>query len=452
MARRAPVPAPRSFARSAPRRPGSASACGSRPTRSARPESRELLAEEGVDYLSLALGDSVHLPRLGRDRAAAAVEEAAIAGATGRFARRPPADRDLARGRRGGRRPAARRGPGRGARDDPRADRRPGAACQGSRRAGRGDRRLHRLQRLHRPLPRGHARCACAINPRTGRELRLAAPERRRAPRRLVVVGGGPAGIAAATEAGRAGHEVVLLERGETSRRPDRARRGRAGRRGARAPLPRQRRAAARRRPASRCASASRRARRASSRTQSSSRPARAPTRTSGSRSTARTYCRPGTCSRGQLPEGERIVVADWGGDPSGLDAAEVLAAAGKRGDAAVGVGRGRRSSSTSTGATSTCSGSTGRAWSPPPPPSSSRRTSGAVRLRNVFAPELVTEVEADALVLALGRVPARPRRSRRASLSSAAGRLPLAALARGGGARGHARGPRGPWHRVAAR
>ena len=28
-------------------------------------------------------------------------------------------------------------------------------------------------------------------------------------------------------------------------------------------------------------------------------------------------------------PTGRRVVVADWGGDPAGLDAAEVLAAAG---------------------------------------------------------------------------------------------------------------------------
>ena len=32
----------------------------------------------------------------------------------------------------------------------------------------------------------------------------------------------------------------------------------------------------------------------------------------------------------GTLPDGQRVVVADWGGDPGGLDAAEVLAAAGK--------------------------------------------------------------------------------------------------------------------------
>jgi 2,4-dienoyl-CoA reductase-like NADH-dependent reductase (Old Yellow Enzyme family)/thioredoxin reductase len=55
---------------------------------------------------------------------------------------------------------------------------------------------------------------ACAQNPRTGRELTLPRPEPTRASRRIVVVGAGPAGLAAAAEARAAGHDVVLLERG----------------------------------------------------------------------------------------------------------------------------------------------------------------------------------------------------------------------------------------------
>ncbi len=76
----------------------------------------------------------------------------------------------------------------------------------------------------------------CAQNPRAGRELTLPPPrrrdgprpggeaerDRRRAdtaagakPRRTVVVGAGPAGLAAAVEASGAGDEVVLLEREE---------------------------------------------------------------------------------------------------------------------------------------------------------------------------------------------------------------------------------------------
>ena len=54
---------------------------------------------------------------------------------------------------------------------------------------------------------------ACAQNPRTGRELTLPRPEPAERGLRVVVVGGGPAGVAAAVEAGESGHEVVLLER-----------------------------------------------------------------------------------------------------------------------------------------------------------------------------------------------------------------------------------------------
>ncbi len=53
----------------------------------------------------------------------------------------------------------------------------------------------------------------CAQNPRTGRELTMARPHRADPSRRIVVVGGGPAGLAAAAEAGARGHDVVLLER-----------------------------------------------------------------------------------------------------------------------------------------------------------------------------------------------------------------------------------------------
>jgi 2,4-dienoyl-CoA reductase-like NADH-dependent reductase (Old Yellow Enzyme family)/thioredoxin reductase len=52
----------------------------------------------------------------------------------------------------------------------------------------------------------------CAINPRTGRERTHLAASASRAGR-VVVVGSGPAGITAATTAAAAGHEVILLER-----------------------------------------------------------------------------------------------------------------------------------------------------------------------------------------------------------------------------------------------
>jgi 2,4-dienoyl-CoA reductase-like NADH-dependent reductase (Old Yellow Enzyme family)/NADPH-dependent 2,4-dienoyl-CoA reductase/sulfur reductase-like enzyme len=55
----------------------------------------------------------------------------------------------------------------------------------------------------------------CAQNPRAGRELTLPAPTPEDRPRRVVVVGAGPAGLAAAAEAGAAGDEVIVLERAE---------------------------------------------------------------------------------------------------------------------------------------------------------------------------------------------------------------------------------------------
>ena len=55
---------------------------------------------------------------------------------------------------------------------------------------------------------------ACTVNPRTGRERTLPRPRPADgARRRVLVVGGGPAGVAAALEAGAAGHAVVLAER-----------------------------------------------------------------------------------------------------------------------------------------------------------------------------------------------------------------------------------------------
>jgi 2,4-dienoyl-CoA reductase-like NADH-dependent reductase (Old Yellow Enzyme family) len=53
----------------------------------------------------------------------------------------------------------------------------------------------------------------CVVNPRTGREAHIARAVRR-APRRVLVIGGGPAGVAAAVEAARTGDAVTLAERG----------------------------------------------------------------------------------------------------------------------------------------------------------------------------------------------------------------------------------------------
>ena len=102
---------------------------------------------------------------------------------------------------------------------------------------------------------------------------------------------------------------------------------------------------------------------------------------------------------------GRRIVVADWGGDPSGLDAAEVLAAAGNEvtlAVASVAVGEAvhqyRRNLYLQrlyrAGVTilhhRALAGASG----------------GAVELSNVFASELRERLLVDLLVLAQGRVP----------------------------------------------
>ena len=53
----------------------------------------------------------------------------------------------------------------------------------------------------------------CVVNPRTGREATLPRPVRHRRHRRVLVIGGGPAGVAAAIEAALTGDDVVLRER-----------------------------------------------------------------------------------------------------------------------------------------------------------------------------------------------------------------------------------------------
>ena len=65
----------------------------------------------------------------------------------------------------------------------------------------------------------GHAQLgvpiSCIQNPVSGRELEFGRPFRSTRSRRVMVLGGGPAGMKAAAAAAEAGHQVTLLERGK---------------------------------------------------------------------------------------------------------------------------------------------------------------------------------------------------------------------------------------------
>lgn len=108
----------------------------------------------------------------------------------------------------------------------------------------------------------------------------------------------------------------------------------------------------------------------------------------------------------GVRPRRRRVVIADWGGDSAGLDGAELLATAGNEVTIALasvaagtGVHQYRRNLHLA------------RLYRAGVRIAHHIELAGAghgrVVFRNVFAPELEAELEADVLVLALGRVPA---------------------------------------------
>jgi 2,4-dienoyl-CoA reductase-like NADH-dependent reductase (Old Yellow Enzyme family)/thioredoxin reductase len=247
---------------------------------------------------------------------------------------------------------------------------------------------------------------ACTVNPRTGRERTTPIPAPARRSVRVVVAGGGPGGLQAAAEAAELGHEVVLLER--------------SGRLGGQLLL--ARRAPGGAELAGRfLALLDRRISDGGVRVELSTE----------ATPDAVAALQPGVVVvatgaapylpdlplsgvevvqawallTGEIPSGRRVVVADWGGDPSGLDAAELLAAAGN--DVALAI----------------ASVTVGEALHQYRRNLALQRlyragveilqhrelvgaSSGAVDLRNVFARELQEQVAADLLVLAQGRVP----------------------------------------------
>jgi 2,4-dienoyl-CoA reductase-like NADH-dependent reductase (Old Yellow Enzyme family)/thioredoxin reductase len=246
----------------------------------------------------------------------------------------------------------------------------------------------------------------CAQNPRTGRELHFPPATRTDALRRVVVVGGGPAGLAAAAEAAAAGHEVVLLER--TARTG-----GQLALAGA-APVHEElARSLAR--------NYERLLERVDVRLE-----------TEGDADTvdaftpdavvvatgARPYVPPLELAGvevvqawellgGRPVRGNRVVVADWGGDAAGLACAEVLTAAGNEVTLAVGsaaFGESLHQYQRNVYAARLYRG--GVRVEHHLELVGSRE--GQVLFANLFAPELEERFVADLLVLALGRVPVR--------------------------------------------
>jgi 2,4-dienoyl-CoA reductase-like NADH-dependent reductase (Old Yellow Enzyme family)/thioredoxin reductase len=245
---------------------------------------------------------------------------------------------------------------------------------------------------------------ACAQNPRTGRERKLPPPEPSADPRRIVVVGAGPAGLAAAAEAVAAGHDVVLLEK---SRRIG----GQVALAGA-APMHEEVARSLR-------ANYERLLDRVDIRLEtegdeeaiSALAPAAVVVAT-GARPYEPAALLPGletvqawNILAGPRPRGRRIVVADWGGDATGLAAADLLNRDGNEVTVAIG---------------SVALGETlhqyqrnvyaARLYRAGVHLEHHLELAGAedshARFRNLFAPELETRIAADLLVLALGRVP----------------------------------------------
>src|SRR5579875_81045 len=246
----------------------------------------------------------------------------------------------------------------------------------------------------------------CAQNPRTGRERTLPAPATASRPARVVVVGAGPAGLAAAAEAAAAGHQVLLLER---ERRI-------GGQVALASPAPAHREQAA-----ALAANYESLLERPNVRLElgheavadelaelgadlvilaTGARPAPPRMALDGIE-----VMQVWDLLAGARPAGRSVLICDWGGDPAAMDCAELLAGEGLEVTLAVGA---------------IMPGETVHQYQRNQYLARLTRAEvriehylaldgaegGAVRLRSIFAPERTRTLKADALALSLGRVP----------------------------------------------
>jgi 2,4-dienoyl-CoA reductase-like NADH-dependent reductase (Old Yellow Enzyme family)/thioredoxin reductase len=244
----------------------------------------------------------------------------------------------------------------------------------------------------------------CSMNPRTGRERVLprprAGPVR---PRRVVVVGAGPAGLAAAAESCVSRHDVVVLERSPSIG-------GQLALAG-RSPMHEETARAHLENAGRLLASAEVRVGVDAGVDEvvalepdavvvaTGAVPYRPPLPLAGQVLTAWELL------AGMVVEGERAVVADWGGDPAGLAAADVLAAQGSQvtlAIAAVAAGESIHQYTRNLYLERLYRAGVRLEHHL----ELAEATAGHVVFRNLFAPDLVTTLPADLLVLSLGRVP----------------------------------------------
>lgn len=170
---------------------------------------------------------------------------------------------------------------------------------------------------------------ACAQNPRTGREREMGPPRPAGDPARVVVIGAGPAGLAATREAVLRGHDVIVLEREDDVGGQTRLMRDAPGQAEIAETLVRNYRETLR--------SPHVELRLGSVAdihgiealapdlvvVATGAEPYRPPIPVGGAKP-----LEGWDVLRGARPQG-RVLVADWGGDPAGLDCAELLAGAG---------------------------------------------------------------------------------------------------------------------------